>query len=88
MESDTDEDGSCKRFTDLLRSATVTQEQVCGCPFDCFLIRKPVSCPSVADPVRSGYVLGDICWHGSITYERDATRRIQDGYTDNKDTHG
>ena len=37
------------------------------------LIRKPVPCKSVADPVRSGYVLGDICWHGSVTDERDAT---------------
>ena len=61
--------------TDLLQSTTETQGQVCGCPFDCFfLIRKPFPCQSVADPVRSGYVLGDICWHGSITDERDATR--------------
>ena len=39
-----------------------------------FLIRKPFLCQPVADPVRSTYVLGDICWHGSITDERDATR--------------
>ena len=42
------------------------------------LIRKPLSVSirsrSVTDPVRSGYVLGNICWHGSVTDERDATR--------------
>ena len=64
---------------DPLRSATVTQGQVCGSPFDCFLIRKPFPCQSVADPVRSGYVLGDICWHGSVTDERDATRTSRMG---------
>ena len=57
----------------------MTQGQVCGCPFDCFLIREPFLCQSVADPVRSGYVLGDICWHRSITDERDATRTSRMG---------
>ena len=65
---------------DLLWSTTGTQGQVCGCSFDCFfLIRKPFPCQSVADLVRSGYVLGDICWHGSITDERDATRTSRMG---------
>ena len=44
-----------------------------------FLIRKPFLCQSVADPVRSGYVLGDICWHGSVKDERDATRTSRIG---------
>ena len=57
----------------------VTQVQVCGCPFVSFLILKPFPCQSVADPVRSGYVLGDICWHGSVTGERDATRTSRMG---------
>ena len=66
--------------TDLLRSATVTKGQVCGCPFDCFfLIHKLFPCQSVADPVRSDYVLGNICWHGSVTDERDATRTSRMG---------
>ena len=65
---------------DLLRSATVKQGQVCGCPFDCFfLICKPFPCQSIADPVNSGYVLGDICWHGSVTDEREATRTSRMG---------
>ena len=57
IETEMDEGGSCKRLrichgsaTDLLRSATVIQGQVCRCPFDCFLIRKPFPCQSVADP--------------------------------------
>ena len=29
---------------------------------------------SVADPVRSSNVLGDICWHGSL---KDATRTFR-----------
>ena len=44
-----------------------------------FLIRKPFPCQSVADPVRSGYVLGDICWHGSVTDERHCTRTSRMG---------
>ena len=44
-----------------------------------FLIRKPFPCQSVADPVRFGYVLGDICWCGSIKDERDATRTSRMG---------
>ena len=74
--------------TDILQSATVIQGQVCGCRFDCFLILKPFPCQSVADPVRSGYVLGDICLHGSNTDERGCHKDIQDGCTDNMDTHG
>ena len=58
----------------------MTQGQVCGCPFDCFcLIRKPFLCQSVADAVRSGYVLGNICGHGSVTDERDAARTSRMG---------
>ena len=45
-----------------------------GLVFCVFLIRKPFPCHSVADSVRSGYVLGDICRHGSIKDERDVTR--------------
>ena len=63
---------------DLLRSATVTQGQVCRCPFDCFLIHKHFPCQSVADPVRSGYVLGEICWHGSVTDEKDGLGILSD----------
>ena len=44
-----------------------------------FSICKPFPCQSVADPVRSGYVLGDICWHRSITDVRDATRTSRMG---------
>ena len=62
-----------------LRSATVTQGQVCGCPFDCFSIHKLFMCQSVADQVRSGYVFGDICCHGSVTDEWDATRTSRMG---------
>ena len=70
----------CHRSTkDLLWSATVTHGQVCRCPFDCFLIRTPFPCQSVADAVRSGYVLGDICCHRSVTDERDATRTSRMG---------
>ena len=47
--------------------------------FYCFLIRKPFLCQSVADPVKSGFVLGDICWHGSVKAERDATRTSRMG---------
>ena len=83
MEPDTDEGGSCRRFTDLLWSATLTQGPVCGCPFDWFFNPQTLSVSicsrSVADPVRSGYVLGDICWHGRITDERDATRTSRMG---------
>ena len=55
--------------TDLLWSTTVTQGQVCGCPFDCF--NRQTRSMSIRS--RSGYVLGDICWHGSVTDETDAT---------------
>ena len=66
--------------TDLLRNATVNQGQVCGCPFDClFLIRKPFSCQSLADPVSFGYALSDICWHGSVMDERDVIRTSRMG---------
>ena len=94
METDRDEGGSCKRFTDLSRIRY-------GCPTEryddrrtglrmkkmaqriglmtVFLICKPFLCQSVADPVRSGYVMGDICWYGSVTDERDATRTSRMG---------
>ena len=66
----------------------VTQGQVCGCPFDCFFfICKPFPCQSVADPVRSvcfGQYLLARKRHGGKGCHKD----IQDGYTDNKDTHG
>ena len=85
MVTDRDEGGSCKRFTDLLR---ISYGQP-PCPKDrfadektalriglltVFLICKPFPCRSVADPVKSGHVLGDICWHGIVKDERDATR--------------
>ena len=38
---------------DLLRSATVTQGQVCGCPFDCFLICKHRSVTDERDATRT-----------------------------------
>ena len=69
--------------TDLLWSTTVTQGQVCGCPFDCFFNPQTLSVSirsrSIADLVRFSYVLGNICWHGSITDERDATRTSRMG---------
>ena len=74
--------------TDLLRSATATQGQVCGSLLTVFLIRKTFPHQSIADLVRSSYGLGDICWHGSVTDERDATRTSHDAYTDSKDIHG
>ena len=62
--------GSCKRFTDLLRISyglprclkdRFADEK--SAPriglLTVFLIRKPFTCQSVTDPVRSGYVLGD-----------------------------
>ena len=64
----------------------MTQGQVCRCPCDCFFNPQTLSVSicsrSVVDLVRSGYVLGDICWHGNVTDHKD----IQDGYRDNKDT--
>ena len=61
----------------------MTQAQVCGCPFDCFFNPQTLAVSirgrSVADLVRSSYVLGDICWHGSVTDERDATRTSRMG---------
>ena len=44
-----------------------------------FLIRKAFPCQSVADPVRSGYVLGDIYWHGSLMDEKDTTKTSRMG---------
>ena len=44
-----------------------------------FLIRKPFPCQSVVDPVRSGNVCWDICWHRSVKDERDATRTSRMG---------
>ena len=57
----------------------MTQGQVCDVLLIVFLIRKPFPCQSVADLVRSGYVLGEICWHGSVMDERDATRTSRMG---------
>ena len=54
-----------------------------GLPIDCFFNPQTLSVSihsrSIADPVRSGNVLGDICWHGSITDQRDATRASRMG---------
>ena len=87
METDTDEGGSCKRFTDLpgIRYGSPTERY--GDPrtglqlsfLAVFLIRKPFPFQSVADPVRSVYVLFDICWHRSITDKRDATQTSRMG---------
>ena len=44
-----------------------------------FLICKPFPCQSLQVRSRSGYVLGNICWCGSINDERDATRTSRKG---------
>ena len=59
--------------TDLLQSATVTQGQVCDVLLTVFFNLQTVF---VSICSRSGYVLGNICWHGSI---RDATRTSRMG---------
>ena len=78
MATDRNEGGSCQRFTDLPRisyrspmdchSAPRTGLQMKslnkGLVFLLFFIRTLFPCQSVADPVRSGNILGDICWHG------------------------
>ena len=62
---------------DLLWRAMMTQGQVCGCPFDCFFFNPQTLSVSICS--RSGYVLGDVCWHRSIKDERDATRTSRMG---------
>ena len=61
----------------------MTKKQICRCLFDCFFNLQTLSVSihsrSVADPVRSGYVLANICWHGSVMDERDATRTSRMG---------
>ena len=44
-----------------------------------FTIHKSFPCQSVADPVRSSNVFGDICWHGSVKDEKYATRTSRMG---------
>ena len=59
----------CHRSTmDLRRSATVSQGQVRGWPFDCFFNPQTLSVS-----IRSNF-LSNICWHGGVTDERDSTR--------------
>ena len=94
METDKDEGGSCKRFTDLPRISYRSSTEHYGDPrtglrmkitaqrlglLTVFLIHKPFLCQSVAYPVRFGYVLGNICWHRSVKDERDATRTSRMG---------
>ena len=54
-----------------------TLSQLTQCPFTGTLLLfnpQTLPCQSIANLVRSGNVFGDICWHGSIKDERDATR--------------
>ena len=53
--------------TDLRRSATVTQGEVCRWPFDCVFNPQTLSVSIRSRSVRSGYVLANICWHGGVT---------------------
>ena len=80
-----DEGGSSKHgsATDLLRTATVPPGQVCrwkDCTndwsFDCFFNLQTLS---VSVRSRSGNVLQDFCWHGSVKDERDATKTSRIG---------
>ena len=89
MVTDRDEGGSYKRFTDLPRACYGSPTDRHGAPSTglrmkrlhkgLFLIRKSFPCQSIADSVRSGYVLGDICRRGCVKDERDATRTSRMG---------
>ena len=72
-----------KDLSNCHRSATDRHRQVCRCKdctkdwsCDCFLIRKPFSCQSVADPVM---FLQIFIGPKSIKDERDATRTSRMG---------
>ena len=76
MVTNRDEGGSCKRFTDLPRICYGSPTDHHGAPrtglrmkdctkdwsFDSFFNpQTDLTCQSLADSVRSGYVLGNIC---------------------------
>ena len=85
METDTDEGGSCKKFTDLPRICYRSPTEHYGDPrtglqMSCsvltvFLIRKPFPCQSVEDPA----MFWAIFVGSSVSDERDATRTSRMG---------
>ena len=69
--------------TDLLWTTTLPQGQVCGLKdctkdwsSDCFFVLQTLS---MSVRSRSGNVIGDICWYGSVKDDRDAARTSRMG---------